>query len=135
MLREYDPITKKHGEDFYAGINTEGFYKNRTLRLNYYAVKALQARAYLWEGSQESKAKALEAAEEVISFIDKGGFNSKTLNTYVNLLKAGEINASNTSLANEQLFALSVPQLTDKLASYILPNYQDQNCIYRRMQH
>lgn len=127
LLREYDPITKKHGEDFYAGINTEGFYKNRTLRLNYYAVKALQALAYLWEGSQESKAKALEAAEEVISFIDKGGFNSKTLNTYVNLLKAGEINASNTSLANEQLFALSVPQLTDKLASYILPNYQDQN--------
>lgn len=127
LLREYDPITKKHSEDFYAGINTEGFYKNRTLRLNYYAVKALQARAYLWEGSQESKAKALEAAEEVISFIDKGGFNSRTLNTYVNLLKAGEINASNTSLANEQLFSLSVPQLTDKLASYILPNYQDKN--------
>ncbi|WP_303014379.1 RagB/SusD family nutrient uptake outer membrane protein [uncultured Bacteroides sp.] len=127
LLREYDPITKKHNEDFYAEINTEGFYKNRTIRLNYYAVKALQARAYLWEGSETSKIKALNAAEEVISFIDKGGFNSNTLNTYVNLLGAGEISASNTSLANEQLFGLEIPNLSEKLASYILPNYKDEN--------
>lgn len=127
LLREYDPITKKHNEDFYAEINTEGFYKTRTIRLNYYAVKALQARAYLWEGSEKSKIEALKAAEEVISFIDKGGFTSSTLNTYLKLLDAGEINATNTALAYEHLFGLETSLLSDKLASYILPNYKDEN--------
>lgn len=127
LLRDYDPITKKQKEDFYAEINTEGFYNNRGIRLNYYAVKALQARAYLWEGSQASKVEALNAAEEIISFINDGGYSNQKLNTHIYLLGAGEISSSNTSLANEHLFGLDTPKLSEKLTSYILPNYKDED--------
>jgi hypothetical protein len=41
----------------------ENFHINRHLRMNYYAVKALQARVWLWAGN---KSEALEAAKAVI---------------------------------------------------------------------
>lgn len=61
-----DPVTGLHPKDYYKEVNADGYWNNRQMRMNYYAVKALQARAYMWEGSAGSKSKALKAAEEVI---------------------------------------------------------------------
>lgn len=58
LLKEYD-LSQKHPA-YYTSIDADGFFKDRTLRLNYYAVKALEARVYLWEGSKESIDKAFK---------------------------------------------------------------------------
>lgn len=70
-----------------------GYLINRTLHLNYYAVKALQARVYMWKGDYQ---KALEAAKEVI---DSHRFSWST----VSALQAGY----DRSLADEHIFALN----------------------------
>src|SRR5699024_5630031 len=54
-----DPIIT-HGV---AGDASDPFFMHRNLRLNYYAVKALEARAYLYADQKE---KALAAAQTVI---------------------------------------------------------------------
>lgn len=56
LLKEYDPIVVE-------GSVTDEFLVRRTCRMNYYAVKALQARAFLWYGEKEN---AYAAAMEVI---------------------------------------------------------------------
>ncbi|WEK34717.1 MAG: RagB/SusD family nutrient uptake outer membrane protein [Candidatus Pseudobacter hemicellulosilyticus] len=66
LLKE-DPITGNHASSYYAVVNRDGFYNNRQQRMNYYAVKALQARAYLWQGGAANLAAAAAVAEEVIS--------------------------------------------------------------------
>ncbi|WP_127124987.1 RagB/SusD family nutrient uptake outer membrane protein [Pseudoflavitalea rhizosphaerae] len=68
LLKE-DPIYKNnnHPESYYAEVNRTGFFDNRHLRMNYYAVKALQARVLLWQGSAAKMAEAATAANEVIT--------------------------------------------------------------------
>ena len=67
-LLEMDPIYNANEvpEDFDETVNMDGFYNDRKLRMNYYAVKALQARVHLWQGGAEDLEKARAAAEEVI---------------------------------------------------------------------
>lgn len=38
--------------------------------MNYYAVKALQARVYLWRGKNEDIVNALSAANEIITALE-----------------------------------------------------------------
>lgn len=121
LLKEYDPITKKHPASYYTSIDADGFFKDRTLRLNYYAVKALEARVYLWEGSKESIDKALNATEEIITAIGDNGIVMDDMYTYSYLLP--EISQSNRSLASEALFSLNVSDVTSKITSYIIPNF------------
>ena len=49
-LLDDEPITGKHPADYYDALNDDGFFSDRTFRLNYFAVKALLARVYMWEG-------------------------------------------------------------------------------------
>lgn len=56
-LKSYDPIVP--GNE----ANSSTYLRDRSLKLNYYAVKALQARVHLYDGDNT---KALEAAREVI---------------------------------------------------------------------
>lgn len=121
LLKEYDPITKKHPASYYTSIDADGFFKDRTLRLNYYAVKALEARVYLWEGSKESIDKALNATEEIITAIGDNGIVMDDMYTYSYLLP--EISQFNRSLASEALFSLNVSDVTSKITSYIIPNF------------
>lgn len=69
LLKE-DYVYGAHADDdnYYDGVNGNYWFftYNRQYRMNYYAVRALQARTWLWEGSSDSKTKALEAAQEVI---------------------------------------------------------------------
>lgn len=67
LLKE-DPIynNPKKPDTYYAEINRDGFYNKREQRMNYYAVKALQARMLEWQGGTQNMAAAAVAAEEVI---------------------------------------------------------------------
>jgi len=99
-----DPVTGKHEWSHYEELNEDGFYDYRNLHLNYYAVKALQARVYLWEGSADSKAKALAAATEVI---DDYYTNAASAGTIVRWMGDTDFN-SYPALALEHIFGLNI---------------------------
>lgn len=99
-----DPVTGKHEWSHYEELNEDGFYDYRNLHLNYYAVKALQARVYLWEGSADSKAKALAAATEVI---DDYYTNAASAGTVVRWMGDTDFN-SYPALALEHIFGLNI---------------------------
>lgn len=61
LLKQADPIVT--GRTI-TELDDNGYLLNRQLHLNYYAVKALQARVYMWMGQYD---EALDAADEVIS--------------------------------------------------------------------
>lgn len=124
LLKDYDPVTGKHPESFYTEVNSDGFMTNRNIRLNYYAVRGIQARVLLWEGSANSKTKALAAAEEVIAGVGEGIRQDYT-ETYIYFLTPTNVGRSNSSLATEHLFGLNVPDMSTKIANYINPIYKD----------
>lgn len=125
LLKSYDPVTGEKEVSFYEEANIDGYYNDRTLHLNYYAVKALQARIYLWEGSEQAKAKALAAAEEVIAAVGESGIRIEDLSTECYLMPADMISNINTSLAAENLFGLNVASLPAKIIQHIVPGYRD----------
>ena len=51
--------------------------------MNYYAVKALQARVYLWRGKNEDIVNALSAANEIITALE----NNIAINEMYTLLQ------------------------------------------------
>lgn len=63
-----DPVyaNPQRSQNYYAEVNRAGFYNDRHLRMNYYAVKALQARVLSWQGGEKLQ-DASSAAENVIS--------------------------------------------------------------------
>lgn len=68
LLKGYDPISP-FAKSFNRSNSAVEFLQNRTVRFNYYAVKALEARFYLWLGG-EKKADAYQCAQEVITAVD-----------------------------------------------------------------
>ena len=60
LLKGADPIVT--GREITESVDN-GYLLNRQLHLNYYAVKALEARVYMWQGDYQ---QALDAANEVI---------------------------------------------------------------------
>ena len=74
------------------------FYKNRNRRMNYYAVKALQARFYLYTGQTK---KAYEAAKAVYTVMP------------VSLSSMADFNLQYYAAPSECLFALSNHKLID----------------------
>lgn len=117
VLLADDPIRNLHKDDasYYNGINEDGFFSNRKLRMNYYAVKALQARAYMWEGSEASQQLAFDIASEL---------TAKEGDVY-SWVKDGDIANSNPAEKNmtftsEHLFTLEVYNLTDRINKYLV---------------
>lgn len=66
LLKADDPIISSGIVETTSGDVLYDFYTNRNYRMNYYAVKALQARVYLWQGNYDS---ARNAALEVIRVV------------------------------------------------------------------
>ena len=102
---ESDDVTDKN-----EGYYTSDFLKTRKYRMNYYAVKALQARAFLWYGEKEN---AYAAAMEVIEAKNSDGS------------KKFDIEAIKTAFPGqdfiiypEQIFGLYDHQLDDKYSSF-----------------
>lgn len=68
-LLKSDPIydTTERPEGYEETVGADDFYVNRKVRMNYYALKALQARVLIWQGGTENMDEARLAAEEVIN--------------------------------------------------------------------
>lgn len=124
LLKDYDPITKEKPSSFYEEYNEEGFFNERTLRMNYYAVKALEARVYLWRGEDKDITSALSAANEVIKAIE-ADLTINDMYTYCNFLTPETVNESRTSMSRENIFGLNVSDVESKISNYIKPYYLD----------
>ncbi len=99
-LLKYDPI---HANTLLSAsskleMNRDGFYDKRNKHLNYYAVKALQARMYAWQGGAKMQLAAA-AAEEVIE------------QSPVQLLKDNQVIDQDKTILSEHIFGLSVANL------------------------
>lgn len=103
---ENDPI--KTGEIIDESMDN-GYLINRQTHFNYYAVKALQARAYLWAGNYEM---ANQCARVVT------GSQAFSWTTQENLQ-----NGVDNSFASEHIFALNHEKLSNLADSYFNPEY------------
>ena len=99
LLKTSDPIIT--GREIDETVDN-GYLINRQMHLNYYAVKALEARVYLWMGEND---KAFDAAKEVI---ESGKFNWSTVAN----MQAGY----DRCFGDEHLFALNNLTLTADIA-------------------
>lgn len=88
-----------------ATLNLDNYLTFRRFRLNYYAVKALQARFYLYIGDNSS---ANAAAMEIINAKDKNGVQT------VSLAGDGDFNSYNNALPTETIFCVYKADLTTK---------------------
>lgn len=110
LLKDKDPFTKYSMMDFRKGVyNPENdFSSYRYLRMNYFAVKALQARAYLWFGDN---AKAYEAAKFVIDAKNADGTAKFRLGNSTDMTNKDYV------LTSEHIFGLYDFQLYKKYSS------------------
>lgn len=104
FLAEVDPIIGK--------TEIDGFWTKRTIRLNYYAVKALKARYWLWVGDKE---KAAECARTVINAELKGEklFRLGISNDFV---------INDYTLSCEHIFGIYVSDLKTKVDDSFMSN-------------
>ena len=91
--------------------NGDQFYNNRNMRFNYYAVKALQARVYLWTGDYDN---AIKAANEVIT---RGRANLVSWHSG-NINDPNPVNKDYT-FSTEHIFAVNVQGLYDIVLPWI----------------
>lgn len=107
VLLKYDPSYKNTllTPQQEIEINRDGFYDQRNMRFNYYAVKALQARIFAWQGGSKMQLAA-QAAEEVIN------------DSFTNLLKASTNVNVDRKMSEEQLFSLDVARMFIKGMAY-----------------
>jgi hypothetical protein len=100
LLKE-DPVypNTSRPADYYANVNRDGFYNNRNSRMNYYALKALEARVYTWMGGAANLQKAASAAREVID------------NGPAMLINSSNSGSNDRAFAAEHIFHLEVYQL------------------------
>lgn len=100
LLESSDPIRTSGVRN---GNNSSGpndlYY--RQYRLNYYAVKALLARAYLWQGD---KANALTEAEALLNEVQV----TKNVFPYVTTIAANGSTSGNTVIPADRLFTTEV---------------------------
>ncbi|SMO38801.1 RagB/SusD family nutrient uptake outer membrane protein [Solitalea koreensis] len=90
LVKDVDPIV--------SNVTPTGtYFANRNLKMNYYAVKALQARAYLWFNIKD---KAYECAKIVIDAKDAKGSPAFRLGT------ATDMTAKDYMLTCEHIFGL-----------------------------
>jgi hypothetical protein len=84
---------------------SDTYFAYRYLRLNYYAVKALEARVNLWYGNKDA---AYASAKTVIQALNPDGSTKFRLGT------SADMTAKDYSLMNEQIFSLYDFELNTK---------------------
>lgn len=104
LLKDIDPILEYTLDELRNPSSTSGVFKPvddffafRALRMNYYAVIALSARAHLWYGDKQ---EAYEAAKLVVDAENKDGSPKFRLGT------SADFNAGNYVLREEHIFGL-----------------------------
>lgn len=121
LLKDNDPVFEYTYEEFnHAGekdytsvVIEDNFMNYRQHRLNYWAVKALQARMYMYLGQKE---KAHDLALEVIHATTKDGKSVVTLSSN------SDINNKYYSSPTECLFMIGRTNLIDETKSILLGN-------------
>lgn len=99
VLLDEDPIRTEGVRNYSnSGGSNDLFY--RQYRLNYYATKALLARAYLWEGN---KLEALTYAEELITEVQAP---EKKIFPYVTFANATNVEKPDRMFSTEVMFSL-----------------------------
>lgn len=104
LIKDIDPIThysmtQLKNPGINSGFNPDDTYiAYRGIRLNYYAIKGLEARAYMWFNEPE---KAFESAKLVIEAKNEDGSNKFRLGTAADFTTANDY-----VLTNEHLFGL-----------------------------
>lgn len=111
---EGDPVRGSEPENFDTYFNADGFWENRNLHLNYYAVEALAARVCFWAGEYE---KAKEYAEDVIeNTVEKDNLVQWIdADTFV---KTSSNDERDWAFTSEHLFSLEVTDLYSLTTGY-----------------
>lgn len=104
-LKLVDPLLESSVEETKERTD---FFGSRQIRMNYYAVKALQARFYLWKQDEE---KANACAMEVINAKDHAG------QPIFRLADEEDLSELDYSLACEHIFAMHIYNLYDVVNS------------------
>lgn len=111
---EGDPVRGSKPENFDTYFNSDGYWDNRNLHLNYYAVEALAARVEFWAGNYE---KAKEYAADVIAnTIEKGN-----LVEWIDAdaeVKKSDNDERDWAFTTEHLFCLEVTDLYSLTTGY-----------------
>ncbi|MGV3764609.1 MAG: RagB/SusD family nutrient uptake outer membrane protein [Chitinophagaceae bacterium] len=110
LLKAVDPIVATNN------ITEEGYLRDRRFKFNYYAVRSLQARAYLYAGNTE---KALEYAREVIN-----------ANVF-NWASPAQLSAGDRARFSELSFCLYKSDLAPLFTTYFLPAAGATNLLTR----
>ncbi len=126
LYLQADPLSKLNPNGNFSREAAAGFIStssfgtispNRKMRMNYWAAKALYARILMWEGSIESKAKALVQAREVMGQGASNGLGTGP-GAYYSWVTSNAIGGaywytSDLSFVNEQLFTLQIEKFLD----------------------
>ena len=131
LLKAVDPIIpsialerEESGEEL--SISGKDFLQERQIRFNYYAVKGLEARFYLWLGGADNQAKAYACAKEIIDAAGENGVNVFTLGT------ASDISAGNYSFTSEHILAIyeyDLGDMSDELFAESSPFSKARNLV------
>ena len=111
-----DPVIKQGPLTTEAETDAENYWRFRNMRLNYYAVRALQARVYLYAGENE---KACEAAR-IVTGIQEAYFPFTDYTSVV-----GNSKTPDRVFSSELLFALQNSQREDIFTGYFSPDLND----------
>lgn len=118
LLKDTDPVIT---DGVRNGANPTGdnSLNYRQYRLNYYAVKALLARAYLWKNDKEN---ALKAAKEILAEAQKP---AKTIFPYVTQTAARNTDAPDRLFSTEVFFGLYTVNRFNLYTQLFAPERED----------
>ncbi len=109
LLEKVDPIQRLSIETLNSGsTSVDDFMRSRQMRMNYYAVCALQARVYLWLGNKE---KALAYAQKVIAAQSENGAKEFRLGT------RDDCSRGDKTFSSEHIFNLKVNNIASTIGS------------------
>ncbi|BAV09288.1 outer membrane protein, nutrient binding [Filimonas lacunae] len=118
-LLKNDPVIV-WGKGGNPAANSDPFFQNRNYRMNYYAVKALQARTYMYRGN---KTGAYDAANEVITNA-QAKFPWITTTALTN-----DKDNPDRIFSSELLFALQSVNMYSNYNTYYAPSLTDANIL------
>ena len=122
-LRETDPIIVEPSGSFESTLNSDGYWTNRSKRMNYYAVAALAARVYQWKNELET---ASNYAQEVIDGVFDAGLVSWVDSDAI--VKESSEDLKDWIFSTEHIFSLDVTDLYSSLRVMFFSG--DRNALY-----
>jgi len=108
-----DPVRGVRNEAFETTINGDGYWTNRQIHLNYYAVEALSARVNMFLGNY---VQAAQQAADVASAAQAAGLVS--LLDAEGLVKESDMAMRDLTLSCEHLFSLDFTGLTTQMLNF-----------------